>query len=185
MKEKLVKIRTIEIPTDLNDVADLKIYNKAVAEIKKLENKVQLLASKIVFDCFIKTAKEVVNYFSDDDLEIVLKNMGVKPYYDDDKNKSLRKIFEEEYFEDNQRFLVDTKNKKIFPFFHYRSGWTMGDSTGYDFSYNFHDAKMSKISITVEWQTKSARFNHIPWVHHKSVIILNTSNYSVVSWESK
>ena len=63
MKEKLVKIRTIEIPTDLNDVADLKIYNKAVAEIKKLEEKVQKLAGKIINDCFIKTAKEVVDYF--------------------------------------------------------------------------------------------------------------------------
>lgn len=185
MKEKLVKIRTIEIPTDLNDVADLKIYNKAVAEIKKLENKVQLLASKIVFDCFIKTAKEVVDYFSDDDLEEVLSKMEMVNYWHKQDKKTLKQIFEEEYFEDNQRFLVDTKNKRIYPFFHYRRGWTMGASSGYEFSYNFHDAKMSKISITVEWETKEARFDHIPWVHHKSIIILNTSNYSVVSWTSK
>lgn len=185
MKEKLVKIRTIEIPTDLNDVADLKIYNKAVAEIKKLDDKVQKLACKIVNDCFIKTAEEVLNYFSDDDLEKIFINMGVISYYSEDKNKSFKQLFEEKYLEDNQNFLVDTKNKRIYPFFHYRRGWTMGASSGYEFSYNFHDAKMSKISITVEWETKEARFDHIPWVHHKSIIILNTSNYSVVSWTSK
>ncbi len=185
MKEKLVKIRTIEIPTDLNDVADLKIYNKAVAEIKKLDDKVQKLAGKIVNDCFIKTAEEVLNYFSDDDLEKIFINMGSISYYPEDKNKSFKQLFEEEYLEDNQNFLVDTKNKRIYPFFHYRRGWTIGASSGYEFSYNFHDAKMSKISITVEWETKKARFDHIPWVHHKSIIILNTSNYSVVSWTSK
>ncbi len=89
MKEKLVKIRTIEIPTDLNDVADLKIYNKAVAEIKKLDDKVQKLAGKIINDCFIKTAKEVVDYFSDDDLEKVLSKMEMLKYWSKQDKKSL------------------------------------------------------------------------------------------------
>jgi hypothetical protein len=152
-KKVLTAIGKVKDFTELTP-ANLKLFSQAVVAVNEFNKKMSRYGEKI-FDKHYKSLKEWNEYLSEADF----KRTGL-----DMKEHWTRYV---RCFKTGAMIRYDA-----------RGGWSMGDSTGMEIKYEFSD-NGKVLTVINSWKTKSARFNHIPWVPRERRFVITLSNGNV------
>lgn len=155
------KFKTIKIPHDINDLADYHYYTKAAEHVNSLKSQLDTFAERFIDTHFLFSGKQLLKNLSDVDREhvanyyLIFKSKFNQAWTE----KEILKIFK------NDWFFFDSKKKKIYPYNTDSRTTTMGETRGRNKWYEFSkDGK--ELVLYQSWETKTARFDHIPWIKH-------------------
>lgn len=151
-------MKLIKIPEDMDDVADLSIFNEAIVEINKFNRNLTKFGNKILNGQFLKSKQQWLKLLSDVDID----KLNVDSLSDG-------------------LYLFDYKNKRLVPFDvkNYGFAWSMGASTGKEHTVSFSDCG-NVLIINQTWETQEARFSHIPWIKQEKTFYVDYINRTVL-----
>lgn len=141
----------IAIPQDANDIGNLGEFSEAIKTINEFQKNLSKFGQKIMYDKYVKILE---------DWDKILT--------EDDKKKNNFEYLVEKNSYNNNLFAFDFNNKKLMGFIVEYRGWIMGAETGKELTYSFSDDGKVLI-VRMDWQTQSARFDHVPWIAQKEI----------------
>jgi len=148
------KIGKVSNFTDLTP-ENIKKITKAIKTVNDFNSKIESYCEHIFKSLFIDDINGWRNKLSEKDFNKVFKNI----------NK-----------DSSNDFVICYKKMEAYSYSGSRSGWCMGASTMVKTKYSLHE---DYLYVTNTWKTKSARFDHIPWVNRQRVFKINHVNKSV------